>query len=127
MSECDEWEGPIHPDTGYGLFYAGRVDGKDITIGAHRFVMMQEVGHLERWDFVLHSCDNRKCVNIEHLSVGTIQDNVADMYAKGRGYRQKKTTCPRGHLYDYVAPGTGHRRCIRCDKKNQKLRKKAAE
>lgn len=33
---------------------------------------------------VLHKCDNRLCVRPEHLFVGTEQDNVDDMMAKGR-------------------------------------------
>ena len=34
---------------------------------------------------VLHRCDNRKCINIEHLFLGTPSDNMQDMWDKGRG------------------------------------------
>ena len=51
---------------------------------AHRLVytvLVDEVpGHL----MVLHSCDNRRCINIEHLFVGTAKDNTQDMMQKGR-------------------------------------------
>jgi hypothetical protein len=33
---------------------------------------------------ILHNCDNRACVNPDHLRVGTAQENTDDMVAKGR-------------------------------------------
>jgi hypothetical protein len=34
--------------------------------------------------FVLHRCDERACCNVDHLFLGTHQDNMDDMHAKGR-------------------------------------------
>lgn len=33
---------------------------------------------------VRHTCDNRKCINPEHLLIGTPKDNTADMIERGR-------------------------------------------
>ena len=36
---------------------------------------------------VLHRCDNRICINPDHLFLGTALDNMADMKAKQRARR----------------------------------------
>jgi hypothetical protein len=36
---------------------------------------------------VMHKCDTRNCINPDHLVLGTQQDNITDMIAKGRGAR----------------------------------------
>ena len=42
---------------------------------------------------VCHKCDNRKCVNPDHLFVGTIQDNNRDRDLKNRTAKGKETNC----------------------------------
>lgn len=47
---------------------------------------------------VMHKCDNRQCINIEHLQLGTQQQNVVDMFNKGRGVRRKGEEHPVSKL-----------------------------
>lgn len=88
--ECWNWSGQIMPN-GYGRVSAGsKLDG---GIGAHRvswsLFNKRDVPH---GMYVMHSCDNRSCVNPHHLSIGTPKDNTQDMIAKGR----KRVVAPLG-------------------------------
>ena len=61
-------------------------EGYCYTIGgesAHRFMWRTKNGPTNGL-FVLHKCDNRKCMNVDHLFLGTQKDNVDDAVAKGR-------------------------------------------
>jgi hypothetical protein len=85
QSGCHEWQSTLHRD-GYGKFY---YEGKQMQ--AHR-VAYELFNSNTNGLWVLHKCDNRKCVNPEHLFLGTSQDNISDMDAKNRrGTRTKLT------------------------------------
>jgi len=75
---CWLWTARIHP-SGYGTKnWNGRKDQ------AHRVSWMINYGAIPDGLWVLHKCDNPTCVNPEHLFLGTRQDNIDDMVAKGR-------------------------------------------
>lgn len=77
---------------GYGQAY---INGK--MMRAHRVVMGNPQGKI-----VMHLCDNRACVNPDHLRVGTTQDNVQDMVSKGR--QSKGSTRPASKLTEQDIP-----------------------
>ena len=53
----------------------------------HRLIFKIIYGPIPPGMCVCHSCDNRKCINPEHLFLGTDQDNTNDMMKKGRHNR----------------------------------------
>ena len=82
---CIEWTGSLDT-SGYGLFRFERKLWK-----AHRF-MVEKICKtpISKGKIILHSCDNPKCVNPVHLSIGTKKDNALDRERKGRSNRRTR-------------------------------------
>ena len=77
---CWEWTARINRG-GYGQF---KLDGKFKTVSRLSYEWAFGI-ELTPNQFICHKCDNRKCVNPDHLFVGTHTDNMRDMWTKGRG------------------------------------------
>jgi hypothetical protein len=82
---CHEWQSTIHRD-GYGKFWDGRGQTQ-----AHRIAYAIYKGNpFDQW--VLHTCDNRRCVNPDHLYLGTPTQNAQDMFRRGRAVGRTRAT-----------------------------------
>lgn len=78
---CWEWQGATA--NGYGTIGGGPGTG---ILKTHRVSWERHNGAIPEGLYVLHHCDNRRCVNPAHLFLGDHQANMADMFAKGRGH-----------------------------------------
>jgi hypothetical protein len=115
--ECIEWDG-ARTSAGYANAWDKRRKRTELV---HRLVWEEERGPIPPGAFVCHRCDNKPCINIDHLFLGTPLDNMRDMIGKGRakgnGFKEK-THCKRGHLFDaantyWLTRGRG-RACREC-------------
>jgi hypothetical protein len=77
-TDCWNWQGRI-TKYGYGQLSAGNVE-----VLAHRAAYFLANPEMDKSLCVMHSCDNPKCINPSHLSLGTHAENMADMKKKGR-------------------------------------------
>ena len=63
---------------------------KGKTSPIYRFIYRFYKGEPKKGMVIRHTCDNRKCINPEHLIIGTHQDNVRDRVARGRSAKGLK-------------------------------------
>ncbi len=76
---CIIWTGTV-THNGYG---ETKREGRKQR--AHRWIHEVCLGPIPVGKLLMHSCDNRLCVKLQHLSIGDDKLNGLDMAAKGRG------------------------------------------
>jgi len=95
---CWLWSGATDSD-GYGIF-SSKLYEKTYK-KAHRFSLSFSIAApLDATLVVLHACDNPRCVNPAHLSLGTTQQNMHDRAAKGRATKKRDELRPTVQLIE---------------------------
>lgn len=102
---CWIWQAAKYPN-GYGLY-----SYKKTLTGAHRASYRIHIGEIPDKMSVCHKCDNKACVNPDHLFVGTHLDNMQDMVSKGRSRRGIQGKRKHPSATSYTAHGC---RCVKC-------------
>jgi hypothetical protein len=94
----DKWT--PEPNTGCWLWLGGEdskgygrvgVPGTRKSMIAHRAVYETHVGPIPPGMQLCHKCDTPACVNPAHMFLGTMSENITDMYRKGRRVQWKKS------------------------------------
>lgn len=101
---CLVWQRP--PDGGYGQISARAIQKNPMR--THRLAYLLHVGEIPEGMAVKHVCENKLCVNPDHLYIGKMGE-------------QRRDRCKRGHSPERATRDrNGHLRCRECDTARKK-------
>lgn len=117
VGECKRFIGN-HTKSGYGRVY---YKGKFVRV--HRLVMyLFNNFDLNSLELILHLpniCKFRDCWNLDHLYIGSAQDNVNDIKISGDNFNYNKIYCKHGHEFtkeNTRIKSNGARDCLECNR-----------
>lgn len=114
--DCLEWTGNyfINKKTRLKTYPYIYFQGK--VWRGNRLALFLATGELPKDLYALHKCDNKKCINPDHLAWGTHQQNMREAEDRGLSRNAKTTHCPIGHPYrgKNVRINRGVRYCRSC-------------
>lgn len=122
---CWEWTRGLTADNYGEITYRGR------QRPVHRVVasIVKNVDIDSPLD-ALHSCDNKRCFNPDHVFFGTTKENAQDASKKGLLKRTPATHCRRGHEIsgsNVYSGETGRKRCLTCMKLSETRQSERAQ
>ena len=83
-NDCWEWMLSSKSKNGYGSIWD---NAKKKSLLTHRVSYELTYGEIPEGAVVMHTCDNPKCVNPKHLTIGSHKLNGEDKARKGRSAR----------------------------------------
>ena len=110
---CLVWQG-AHISNGYG-----QIRNKNGSTLVHRIVWESFNGPIMNQLTIDHLCRTKDCVNIDHMELVTLEENVRRAAPWER--HKYKSVCQNGHEYTHTIKtknGT-ERRCRECHRQNQ--------